>query len=144
MPRKHRLLNDLDAIEQQLGQLFGDPLHGGEQQLRGTWSPAVDIYETPSGFVLTAEVPGVHSSEIDIRVVDQDLILRGERRWEREAHAEHFHRLESAYGKFERTFNLSEGIDVQRISAEVEQGVLTVILPKRAKPGSRRIEVETE
>jgi HSP20 family protein len=142
MPRQHRLLSDLAAIEQQLNQLFEGSMQSKEQ-LSGTWSPPVDIYETPSSFVLTAEVPGLSSSEIDIKVVDRNLILRGERRWERDAHGEHFHRLESIYGKFERAFNLSEQIDVDRISATIEQGVLTVVLPKRAE-SSRRIEVATE
>jgi len=144
MPKQHRLLNDLAAIEQQLSKLFEGSLHiNAGEQLSGTWSPPVDIYETPSSFVLTAEVPGVNSSEVDVKVVDHNLILRGERRWEGDAHGEHFHRLESVYGKFERNFNLSERIDVQRISAAIEQGVLTVVLPKREQ-SSRRIEVATE
>jgi HSP20 family protein len=143
MPRPNRLLSELAAIEQQLNQLFEGSLHSGEQ-LRGTWSPPVDIYETPSSFVLTAEVPGVQATEIEIKVVDRNLILRGERRWERDAHGEHFHRLESAYGKFERTFNLSERIDAERITAGIEQGVLTVVLPKHSDDTKRRIEVQTE
>ncbi len=143
MPRQHRLLNDLAAIEQQLNQLFEVSIHHKESG-RGTWSPAVDIYETPESFVLTAEVPGVKSSAIEIKVVDHNLILRGERRWERDAHKEHFHRLESAYGKFERVFTLSAQIEIDRISAELEQGVLTVVLPKRTTQLSRQIEVTTE
>ena len=142
MPIQTRVLNDLAAIEQQLSKLFEGSMNTGEQ-LNGTWSPPVDIYETPNSFVLTAEVPGVNNSEIDIKVVDHSLILRGERRWERDAHGEHFHRLESVYGNFERTFNLSERIDVDRISAAIEQGVLTVVLPKRGE-SKRRIEVTTE
>ena len=103
MPKQHRLLNDLAAIEQQLSKLFEGSLQiNAGEQVRGTWSPPVDIYETPSSFVLTAEVPGVNSSEIDIKVVDRNLILRGERRWESDAQGEHFHRLESVYGKFEQ------------------------------------------
>ncbi|HZS07830.1 MAG TPA: Hsp20/alpha crystallin family protein [Blastocatellia bacterium] len=144
MSKPHRLLSDLAAIERQLNQLFENPLRN-EEQMRAAWSPAVDIYETPTQFVLTAEVPGVNSSEIDIKVVDHNLILRGERRWERDAQSqtELFHRLESSYGKFERTFNLSERIDVGNISAEISRGVLTVVLPKR-EPKARKIKVETK
>jgi len=140
MPRQHRLLTDLAALEQQLNQLFESTLHGNEP-LRGNWSPPVDIYETPSTFVLTAEVPGIPSSEIDIKVVDHTLLLRGERRWERDAEGEHFHRLESSYGKFERNFNLSERIEVDQISASLDRGVLTVVLPKRQRR-SKQIKVE--
>ncbi|MBX3278232.1 MAG: Hsp20/alpha crystallin family protein [Acidobacteria bacterium] len=136
-----RLLADLAAIERQLGELGGAQQMSAEQG-PGTWAPAVDIFETETEFVLTAEVPGLGSDDIEIQVVERNLILRGERKWEREAHAEHFHRLESAYGKFERTFNLSEGIDIERISADLSDGVLRVALPKRAS-GSKQIEVKS-
>ncbi|MFN0120847.1 MAG: Hsp20/alpha crystallin family protein [Blastocatellia bacterium] len=140
--KPQRLLSDLAAIEQQLNQLFNHSLRD-QEQIQASWSPAVDIFETTAQFVLTAEVPGVKSSEIDIKIVDNNLMLRGERRWERDAQApgELFHRLESSYGKFERTFALSEQIDVEQISAEISRGVLTVILPKR-EVKTRRIAIE--
>ncbi len=142
--RHYRLLSDLAALEQQLTQMVrGSNVYSVEQP-NATWSPPVDIYETPVSFVLTAEVPGVKSSEIDIRVVGDTLILRGERRWERDVQGENFHRLESAYGKFERNFTLSERIDADQITAELQQGVLKVVLPKRADKGGREIEISTE
>jgi len=145
MPKQHRLLSELAEIESQLGKLVqGTSLFPEEERGRGTWSPAVDIYETNTAFVLTAEVPGISSSEIDIKVVNRNLILRGERRWERDENGELFHRLESAYGKFERTFNLSERIDVRTISAELDRGILRVVLPKRSAAAGKRIKVETE
>jgi HSP20 family protein len=141
MATMKRLLADLAAIERQLAELGGAQQMSAEQG-PGTWSPAVDIFETETEFVLTAEVPGLDSDDIEIQVVERNLILRGERRWEREAHAEHFHRLESAYGRFERTFNLSEGIDIEGISADLSDGVLRVALPKRTS-GSKQIEVKS-
>ena len=142
--KQHRLLNELLAIEQQLTQLAKGPrVFSIEQSGTGTWSPPVDIFETSTSFVLTAELPGVQSSEIDIKVVEGALILRGERRWERDAPGEKFHRLESSYGKFERSFSLSERIDAENISAELRRGVLKVVLPKRAEAG-RQIEINTE
>jgi HSP20 family protein len=141
-----RLLNDLAAIEQHFAELTQGPKAFHDRQ-RGNWSPAVDIFETETDFVLTAEVPGVKSDEIDIQVAERMLILTGERRWEREAHSEHFHQLESAHGTFERKFSLSELIDVGKIQAELERGVLQVILPKRkgdeSKTGLRKIEVKS-
>ncbi|HEV2665129.1 MAG TPA: Hsp20/alpha crystallin family protein, partial [Blastocatellia bacterium] len=85
--------------------------------------------------------PGVSLSELDIKVVDDTLILRGVRRWERDVQGENFHRLESAYGKFERTFKLSQEIDADRIKAELRRGLLRIVLPKRA---GRLIEIATE
>jgi len=141
---KHRLLSDLSAIEQQLTQLTKGPnLFSVDQPRPAVWSPAVDIYETPASFVLTAEVPGVASSDIDIKVVDNNLILRGERRWERDVNGETVHRLENAYGKFERSFTLSETIDAESISAQLQRGVLRVELPKREQAG-RQIQIKTE
>ncbi|MEP7273425.1 MAG: Hsp20/alpha crystallin family protein [Acidobacteriota bacterium] len=140
MSRMRRFLTDLAAIEHELLG-YDQGLKDYPERLPSSWSPAVDIYETPTSFVLSAEVPGLQSSEIDIQVVDHSLVLRGERRWEREAHAEHFHRLESSYGRFERTFSLSERIDVESITAQLDQGVLRVVLPKRNSIG-KQIEVQ--
>ena len=146
MARQNLFFSDLASLEQQINQLFESARHNN-QSSRNSWSPAVDIYETTTNFVLTAEVPGVSTDEIDVKVVDNQLTLRGERRWDRdgstETGSEQFHRLESAYGKFERSFNLSERIDVANISAVVNKGVLTVRLPKR-EPQVKKIKVETE
>jgi HSP20 family protein len=144
MSKQHRLLSELSAIEQQLMQLVKGPnLFTVDQHRPAAWSPAVDIYETAASFVLTAEVPGVKSSEIDIKVVDHNLILRGERRWERDVHGENVHRLENSYGKFERSFTLSETIDAEKISAQLQRGVLRVELPKREQAG-RQIQIQME
>jgi HSP20 family protein len=150
MRRPDHLLHDLATIEQQLGQLLrGQTAHPSPPSSGATWAPPVDIYETAEAFVLTAEVPGIESSAIDIRVIGETLIVRGERRWDRTmqgpAAEEHFHRLESAYGKFERSFRLSEEIDSTRITADLDLGVLQVILPKRLfplRPGEREIPIQ--
>jgi HSP20 family protein len=144
MAKQHRLLSELTAIEHQLTQLVRGSNVFTIEQSNSTWSPAVDIYETPVSFVLTAEIPGVKSSEIDVKVIEGTLILRGERRWERDVHGENFHRLESSYGKFERTFRLSEQIDTEGISAEMEKGVLKVVLPKRSERYAQEIQIKTE
>jgi HSP20 family protein len=144
MAKQHRLLNELAAIEQQLSHIFRERNLFTADQAASIWSPAVDIYETPESFVLSAEVPGVKASEIDIKVVEGNLVLRGERRWERDVHGEQFYRLESSYGKFERTFSLSERIDAEEITAELEAGVLRVVLPKRKEPAGKQIEIKTE
>ena len=137
MRRTHHLLHDLATIEQQLTQLVrGQSLLPSPPAQGASWAPPVDIYETAEAFVLTAELPGVASSAIDIRVIGETLVLRGERRWDREsqrsAREEHFLRLESAYGKFERNFRLSQEIDSGQITADLDRGVLKVNLPKRS------------
>lgn len=131
MMKQHRLLNELSAIEQQLMQMLrgAHVIQAGQSQ-NATWNPPIDIYETPGEFILIAELPGVQGSEIDVKVVDGTLQLRGERRWVRESEDEQFHRIESSYGKFERNFSLSESIDTAGITADLDNGVLKVVLPK--------------
>jgi HSP20 family molecular chaperone IbpA len=104
-------LTDLAAIEQQLTQLIRAasllsvaptvaPDDPANQAHNATWTPSIDIYETTGEFVLTApEVPGVKNSDIDIKVIQETPVLRGERRWEPEADHELYHRLESSYGQ---------------------------------------------
>lgn len=149
MPKQNRLLTDLAAVEQQITQLIRaanllsvGPGAPDNQTQNATWTPPIDIYETTGEFILTAEIPGVKNSDIDIKVIQETLVLRGERRWEPEADHELYHRLESSYGKFERSFTLSESIDAERITAELEHGVLKVSLPKRPiQSGQTQIEI---
>ena len=142
--KHHRLLNDLAALEQQLTQIVRGASGFVVEQAHATWSPPVDIYETPANFVLTAEVPGVSLAELDVKVVDDTLFLRGARRWERDVQGENFHRLESAYGKFERSFKLSQQIDSDQITAELQRGLLKVVLPKRVDKNVMQVEITTE
>ncbi|MBK6796099.1 MAG: Hsp20/alpha crystallin family protein [Acidobacteria bacterium] len=143
MAKQHRLLSDLSAIEQQLSRLVRGPNLFAVEQSNATWTPPVDIFETETGFVLMAEVPGIKSEEIDIKISGGTLTLRGERKWERDVQGEHFHRLESSYGKFERSFSLSERIDADRITAELDRGILRLILPKRNENSGKEIPVRT-
>ncbi len=145
MAKQHHLLSELTSVEEQLAQLLRGPnLYTVEPQQHGAWSPPVDIYETQTGFVLTAEVPGVSLADLELKVVDDTLILKGERQWTHDPNGENIHRLENSYGKFERTFSLSERIDADNISADLERGVLKVTLPKRDKVTGRQVEITTE
>ncbi|MFN0107930.1 MAG: Hsp20/alpha crystallin family protein [Blastocatellia bacterium] len=144
MAKQHHLLSDLTAVEDQLAQLLRGPnLYSIEPQ-HGAWSPPVDIYETQTGFVLTAEVPGVSLADLELKVAENELILKGERHWTHNPNGENIHRLENAYGKFERAFSLSELIDADNISADLDKGVLKVTLPKRVEIGGRQVEIKTE
>ena len=104
-------LRDLLALHEQLGHLVGADAPG--------WTPPVDLYETASDFVLTAELPGP----------DRDIP------------AEQFHRVERGHGHFSRAFSLPEAIDVDAVTADLKDGILTVTIPKAAGRGARRIDV---
>jgi len=101
-----------------------------------TWAPPVDIYETAQEWVLTAEVPGLEQDQISVRVVDNVLLLRGEREAQAESKVTYF-RMERPTGRFERRFEMPDWIDRDKVTARIEEGILTVTLPK--KPTRRRL-----
>ncbi len=108
------------------------------------WSPAVDIYETENELVLKADLPEVELKDIDVRVENQTLTISGERKFEKEGSTKGFHRIERAYGNFQRSFSVPSTFDTEKISAEYRNGVLSVTLPKKeaAKPRQVKIEVK--
>jgi len=104
------------------------------------WNPPVDLYETAGSFVLTAEVAGLSREHIDIHAEESRVIIRGERA-PASVPCEQFHRVERGHGRFQRAFMLPEPIDVDNVSADLKDGLLTVTLPKAAGRGARRIDV---
>lgn len=109
----------------------------------GTWAPNVDVYEQEGNLTLKAEVPGMKPEDIEVRVEDGRLYLRGERRFERSEENEKYHRVERSYGSFERVFTLPTSVDTSTVQADYKDGVLTLTLPKRedAKPKAIKINV---
>jgi HSP20 family protein len=107
------------------------------------WAPPIDVYETPSAYVITVEVPGVPRDQVELAVEDTRLIIRGRRLEPQEGavHPVHYHQIERGYGAFVRSFEFAEKVDVERVSADLADGVLTVTLPKLPPPPARRIEV---
>jgi HSP20 family protein len=108
-----------------------------------SWAPAIDVYETGTAYVVTAEVPGVTREQIDLALEESRLTLRGQRSDRRTTSGVlHFHQIERSYGSFARTFEFGEKVDVERVSADLSDGVLTVTLPKVPPPPARRIQVK--
>jgi HSP20 family protein len=101
------------------------------------WSPSVDISETGQEYVIRAALPAVKKEDVTVTIEDGMLTLSGERRQKEEQKDEKFHRVESFYGNFSRSFSLPEGIDASAIRAESKDGVLTIHVPK-TKPESKK------
>src|SRR5712691_7371526 len=95
------------------------------------WSPSVDIYETENELVLRADLPEVKLEDIEVRVENQTLTLKGERKFEKDESTCGYHRIERNYGTFERSFTVPASVDAERVAAEYKDGVLTVKLPKK-------------
>jgi HSP20 family protein len=133
-------LRDLLALHEQIGQLVGTDAPG--------WTPPVDLYETAGEFVLTAELPGLSRDQIEIHAEDSRVTVRGGRNDAAAApdHAkpvacEQYHRVERGHGRFSRAFQLPEPIEVDGITADLKDGVLTVTIPKASGRSARRIDV---
>jgi HSP20 family protein len=108
------------------------------------WSPSVDIGENDKEFIVKAELPDVKKEEIEVNVENGTLSISGERKVEKEEKGVKFHRVERAYGRFERSFTLPDEADPDKISSEYKEGVLTIHLPKNpnVKTKARQITVQ--
>ena len=140
---------ELTTLQDRLNRLFQDAWTGpglaaarGEEALVGTsFVPAVDVYEDEHSIALKMEVPGIDQKDIDIRLENNVLTVRGERKLEKEEKEENFQRIERRYGSFSRSFTLPNTVDVENVQADYENGVLKVKLAKRAEAKPKQIKV---
>jgi len=105
------------------------------------WAPAVDILETEDAITLKADVPDVKIEDIDIRVENSTLTLKGHRKFEKDEKVQGYHRIERSYGEFVRTFALPNTVDSDRVAADYRNGVLSVTLPKKEAAKPKQIKV---
>jgi HSP20 family protein len=126
--------------------LFSDVLErSSEESSLTTWAPAVDIYETEHELVVKADLPDVNPQDLDIRVENNILTIRGERKFEKKVNEEQYLRVERAYGSFSRSFSLANTVNSEAIKADYQNGVLELTVPKReeAKPKQIKVNVGT-
>jgi HSP20 family protein len=138
---------DLVSIQDRMNRIFDEAFRGvgrtgtDEDYALGSWAPAVDIFEHEGNIVLKAELPGVDSKDVDVRVENNVLTLRGERRFDNEVKRDNYHRIERAYGTFGRSFTLPNVVDVEKIKAEFKDGVLRMTLPKKDEAKPKQISI---
>jgi HSP20 family protein len=134
------------TLQEQVNRLFGNVLeHSGEESNLTSWAPAVDIYETEHELVVKADLPEVDPKALDIRVENNLLTIRGERKFEKKVNEDNYLRVERAYGSFSRSFSLANTVNAEAIQADYQNGVLTLTIPKReeAKPKQIKVNVGT-
>ena len=132
------------SLQEQVNRLFGNVLdRSAEESNLTTWAPAVDIYETEHELVVKADLPEVDARELDIRVENNLLTIRGERKFEKKVNEDNYLRVERVYGSFSRSFSLANTVNSEAIKADYLNGVLTLTIPKReeAKPKQIRVNV---
>jgi HSP20 family protein len=114
----------------------------GDSAPAAEWTPSVDIFETDDVYIFVAELPGVRKEDVNVQVENGVLVLSGQRKLENEQKIRMYHRLESAYGRFTRSFELPEGVDGNSIKASFHNGVLTINVAKAESAKPRKIEVK--
>jgi len=110
----------------------------------GVWSPKVNIVENEKGYTISAELPGVSKDDIDIDLKDSTLSIKGEKKAVTKDEKENYIRVESIYGKFERSFSVSDDIDRNSVNASFKDGVLTLVLNKKEESKPKQIKVEVK
>ncbi|MFQ5700877.1 MAG: Hsp20/alpha crystallin family protein [Acidobacteriota bacterium] len=139
---------DLVTLQERMNRLFEDSMARSnttdQEMAMGAWTPSVDIFETPEKVVLRADLPGIPEEDIDLRIENNRLTLRGDRKFLKETKEEDYHRIERSYGTFSRSFQLPGAIDQEKISAIHKDGVLEVSLPKREETRPKLIKVKLE
>jgi HSP20 family protein len=133
-----------DRINRVVGDMWGRAHRPDEDYISGSWMPAVDVRETKDALEISAELPGIEPKEVEVSVENGVLTLKGSRQFEKATEGEAYHRVERAYGSFERSFSLPTNVDPEKVHAVYRHGVLHLTLPKReeAKPKSISIKVE--
>lgn len=133
---------NLSTLQEQVNRLFeGKFSNNGDNSTLTAWAPSVDVYETENELVIKADLPEVPEKDLDVRIENNMLTIRGERKFEQSVKEESYLRMERSYGSFSRSFSLPNTVDTQAIKAQYAEGVLTVTLPKRAESKPKQVKI---
>ncbi len=138
---------DLLTLQEEFNRFFEDQLAkriGGEELASTSWVPPVDIYEDENNIVVKADLPGMDQKDIEVKVENNTLIIKGEKKFEDEEKKENYHRIERFYGAFQRAFTLPDTVDVEKIKANYKNGVLEITVPKKPEKKPKQIKVEVK
>lgn len=142
-------IREMGTLENRLERLFSRPFArlltgNGEKEAMTTteWAPLVDISEDDKQYVVKAELPDLKKEEVKVTVENGELTISGERRFEKEEKGKKYHRIERSYGTFLRSFSLPEGVNGEKVTADFNNGILEVHLPKDETAKPKAIEVK--
>src|SRR5215475_12566269 len=146
MSQQWNPLQDLMVLQDRMNRLFEDATQrhnqaeatAGDGFERADWTPAADIYETDSGYLIAMDLPGIDREALEIDVDDNHLIVKGTRTISQSKQ----HRSERPRGRFLRTFSVPGSVDQAKIGAEFKDGVLHIRLPKRSEQKPKKIDIK--
>jgi HSP20 family protein len=132
---KYNPLSELRSMQDKMNRLLDMAWtrEVGEEIREGVWHPPADIYEDDAKITIKVELPDMEQKDIEIKVEENTLTIRGERRHGEEIRKENFHRIERYFGPFQRSFSLPADLDREGISASCDCGVLTITVPKSGR-----------
>lgn len=136
---------DMNRMRDEMDHMLNTIAPGIASELslgRGVWNPAVNIAETDDNYTVTAELPGFNKTDFKVTYDNGFLSIRGERKKEKDEKGKEWHRIESYYGSFERSFYLPMPVKSEKIDAQYKDGVLTLTLPKIEEKKPKEIEVK--
>lgn len=136
--------SDLDFLQNRLNAIFHDltPAAGDSETLTaGSFVPPVDVYEDEQKVVLKLEVPGIRQEDLDVKVENRVLTVKGERKFESEEKEENFRRIERRFGSFARSFSLPQTVDAAGVTAEYDAGVLAITALKKAEAQPQQVKI---
>ena len=134
-------IREVATLQDRVNSLFQDLSGDSQTVTAASFAPAVDVYENSEKVVLKLDVPGIKEEDVDVRVENQTLTVRGERKLEAEEKQENFHRIERSYGSFFRSFSLPNTVDTENVAASYNAGVLKLELKKKASAQPRQIKI---
>jgi len=130
------------SLQERINRLFNEAFDRSEEGSLTSWAPAVDIFETEHELVVKADLPDVKPEDLDIRVENNILTIRGERKFEKKVSEDKYLRVERSYGSFSRSFSLANTVNTEAIKADYKDGVLTLSIPKREEAKPKQIKVQ--
>ena len=125
-----------------------DPFHEmtpswfGQPPVEATFSPAFEVKENKDSFLFKADLPGMKEQDVEIKLTGDRLTVSGKREAEREDKDDTYYAYERSFGSFLRTFTLPEGFDAEHVYAELKDGVLTIVVPKKPAAQARAIAIK--
>ncbi len=133
---------ELEDMSSRLNRIFGPRTEAQTTLATADWAPTVDIVEQPEEFLVKAELPEMKKEDVKVTVEGGTLVIRGERKLEKEEKGRKFHRIERSYGSFMRSFTLPDNVDAAHVRAEYKDGLLSVRLPKVERKEAKATEVK--
>jgi HSP20 family protein len=139
-----RPFRELDRMRGEMDRLWDAFFEGSPRVREGEWVPSLDVAETKNDLVVKAELPGMDPKDIDISLSDGHLIIKGEKKHEKEEKEENYHFIERSYGAFTRSVQLPKEVKHEKISASYKNGILKVVLPKSEEAKTKEVKIKIE